>query len=382
MTRKLFLLFSLFFAVQMLAQDDIETVNIENRAVQAYMADAQRTYANDSDYSVSVIVQYNNTDKYGTKLYRPQGKEVFWTPTTDAENIDEIRITVADNEYYDNPYTFNPDKTSASSYVICNLLPNKTYYYKVEEFLKDSTCNERTSGVFKTTGQVRMIQVRGCSNVRDLGGWPTQYGKPIIYGRMFRSGNLDNITAIGRHDFVENLGVTAELDLRKESKKTKSPMGDNVRYLRIAHGGYLSALKNRKDVYPKDLKWIIAQLQEGRNVDWHCAIGCDRCGTLCFLIEGLLGVSELDICRDYELSTFMFPRKNKRVRKPLKDMFDYIRTFGPSDNLAKCFYNYWLSLGMKRQELDYVIGVMLDIPRFKEENYKAPSSDYDYDYYY
>ena len=176
--------------------------------------------------------------------------------------------------------------------------------------------------------------------------------------------------------------MTAELDLRKESKKTTSPMGDNVKYLRIAHGGYLSALKNRYDVYPQDLKWIIARLHEGRNVDWHCAIGCDRCGTLSFLIEGLLGVSELDICRDYELSTLMFSRKNKRVRSPLKGMFDYIRTFGPSDNLAKCFYNYWLSLGMKRQELDYVIGVMLDIPRFKEENYKAPSSDYDYDYYY
>ena len=67
----------------------------------------------------------------------------------------------------------------------------------------------------------------------------------------------------------------------------------------------------------------------------------------------------------------MFSKKNKRVRSPLKEMFTYIRTFGPEDNLAKCFYNYWLSLGMKRQELDYVIGIMLDIPGFKEENYSS-----------
>ncbi len=371
MTRKLLLLFALFVATQVLAQDGIEVINIENRAVQAYLADAARTYSQDSDYSVSVIEKYNNTGKYGTKLYWPQGKEVFWTPTTCGDSIDEIRITVADNEFFENNYTFNPEKTSASSYVIRNLLPNKTYYYKVEEFLKDATWNERTHGVFRTTGQVRMIQVRGCSNVRDLGGWPTQYGKPIVYGRMFRSGNLDNVTAIGRHDFVENLGVRAELDLRRESKLRTSPLGETVKYLRITHGAYLSGIKKRCDVYPQDLKWLIARLHEGRNVDWHCAIGCDRCGTLSFLIEGLLGMSELDICRDYELSTLMFSRKNKRVRSPLKEMFTYIRTFGPEDNLAKCFYNYWLSLGMKRQELDYVIGIMLDIPGFKEENYSS-----------
>ena len=340
MTRKLLLLFALFVATQVLAQDGIEVINIENRAVQAYLADAARTYSQDSDYSVSVIEKYNNTGKYGTKLYWPQGKEVFWTPTTCGDSIDEIRITVADNEFFENNYTFNPDKTSASSYVIRNLLPNKTYYYKVEEFLKDATWNERTH-------------------------------EPIVYGRMFRSGNLDNVTAIGRHDFVENLGVRAELDLRRESKLRTSPLGETVKYLRITHGAYLSGIKKRCDVYPQDLKWLIARLHEGRNVDWHCAIGCDRCGTLSFLIEGLLGMSELDICRDYELSTLMFSRKNKRVRSPLKEMFTYIRTFGPEDNLAKCFYNYWLSLGMKRQELDYVIGIMLDIPGFKEENYSS-----------
>ena len=126
-SRKLFLLFALLFAAQVLAQDDIEVINIENRAVQAYLADAARTYSQDSDYSVSVIEKYNNAGKYGTKLYWPQGKEVFWTPTTCGDSIDEIRITVADNEFFENNYTFNPDKTSASSYVIRNLLPNKTY---------------------------------------------------------------------------------------------------------------------------------------------------------------------------------------------------------------------------------------------------------------
>ena len=37
---------------------------------------------------------------------------------------------------------------------------------------------------------------------------------------------------------------------------------------------------------------------------FHCQGGCDRTGTLSFLLLGLLGVSESDLAREYELSSF------------------------------------------------------------------------------
>ena len=361
MKKNLILLFAVMVAFQLWAQDTIEVVNIENRAVRDYMADAQRTYTQNDDYKVSVVTKYNNSDIYGKKLYWPNGKLVTWEPTVPPEEIKEILITVGEREDYKGAYTFNPDENDVSSYMIRNLLPNRLYYYKVEEIQVDGTVTQMAHGKFRTEGQVRMIQVRNNSNIRDLGGWPTQYGVPVKYGRLYRSGSLERTTRQGRHDFVDNLGVVAELDLRHEVKRTTSCLGEDKDYLRISHGMYLSGIKEKNDVYVTDLRWVIMRLHEGKNVDWHCAIGCDRCGTLSFLVEGLLGLSELDLCRDYELSTFSLSRKNKRVRSPLKSMLNHIRTFGPKDDLAKCFYNYWLSIGMEKRELDYFLHIMLGV---------------------
>ncbi len=361
MKKNLILLFAVMVAFQLWAQDTIEVVNIENRAVREYMADALRTYTQNDDYKVSVVTKYNNSDIYGKKLYWPNGKLVTWEPTVPPEEIKEILITVGEREDYKGAYTFNPDENDVSSYMIRNLLPNRLYYYKVEEIRVDGTVTQMAHGKFRTEGQVRMIQVRNNSNIRDLGGWPTQYGVPVKYGRLYRSGSLERTTRQGRHDFVDNLGVVAELDLRHEVKRTTSCLGEDKDYLRISHGMYLSGIKEKNDVYVTDLRWVIMRLHEGKNVDWHCAIGCDRCGTLSFLVEGLLGLSELDLCRDYELSTFSLSRKNKRVRSPLKSMLNHIRTFGPKDNLAKCFYNYWLSIGMEKRELDYFLHIMLGV---------------------
>ena len=330
------------------------------------MDDAERTYTENNDYRVSVVTKYDNSEKYGKKLYWPNGKTVRWTPSTTAENIREIRITVSTNKDFSEPYTFNPDNNSVNSYVIRNTIPGNVYYYKVEEFLNNGQVNDKGRGVFRTVGQVRMIQVRNNSNIRDIGGWPTQYGMPVQYGRLYRSGSLERTTKEGRHDFVENMGVCAELDLRHETKRTTSCLGPDKDYLRIGHGMYMEGLTKKHSFYKTDLKWIIDRLRENKNVDWHCAIGCDRCGTLSFLIEGLLGLSELDLCRDYELSTFSLSKNNRRHRSPLKSMIKHIKQFGNSDDLAGCFYNYWLAIGMNREELDFFLSVMLGIPNIAE----------------
>ena len=62
-------------ALQVFAQADIEVINIENKAVQDYMADAAITYSANSDYKVSVITKYNDSNKYGKKLYWPKERK-------------------------------------------------------------------------------------------------------------------------------------------------------------------------------------------------------------------------------------------------------------------------------------------------------------------
>lgn len=47
-------------------------------------------------------------------------------------------------------------------------------------------------------------------------------------------------------------------------------------------------------------------------------------------------------------------------------MFAFIRKYGPEDDLAQCFYNYLVSIGVPADDLDYLRLEMLDftsIPR-------------------
>jgi hypothetical protein len=57
----------------------------------------------------------------------------------------------------------------------------------------------------------------------------------------------------------------------------------------------------------------------------HCQGGCDRTGTLSFLLLGLLGVSESDLAKEYELSSFSsigFGRL--RTTTAVVDTYDYV----------------------------------------------------------
>lgn len=335
--------------------EQIEVVNIMHPLLQAYMEDS--TYFYISNMDTSVIARYYKPE-YGVRLDHPQGKSVEWHTTLSSNDLREIRISISEQPDYSEVQTFYPSLKD-TAYVIKNLLPYRQYFYKVDEMDRDSSFSTLTKGIFRTIGQVRMIRVDGARNVRDIGGWPTQFGIPIRYGLLYRSGRLDNVTPTGIHLFKENLGVGAELDLRSESKLRVSPLGHDVSFIRLVSDSYTGYLSKGKNRLGEDVTWIINRLREGKSVDWHCAVGCDRCGTLSFLIEGVLGVSEIDLCRDYELSCFA-AHKRYRSHKGFRTMIPYIKRFGPAEDLAQCFFNYLMEAGVNKDDLLYLRSIMLD----------------------
>ena len=82
--KKYLLFFAFLTAVQSWAQNDIEVVNIENRAVRDYMEDAKTIYSNNNNYAVSIVAKYNDINKYGKKRLR--GDCPWMAPRSLTEN--------------------------------------------------------------------------------------------------------------------------------------------------------------------------------------------------------------------------------------------------------------------------------------------------------
>ena len=56
-------------------------------------------------------------------------------------------------------------------------------------------------------------------------------------------------------------------------------------------------------MYAQSILDIIRLLSEDKVVYFHCMVGADRTGTLAFLMEAMLGVSESDLSKDFELTS-------------------------------------------------------------------------------
>ena len=181
-------------------------------------------------------------------------------------------------------------------------------------------------------------------NVRDLGGWQADGGH-IAYGKVYRGARLSSrMPQSGRDVFLKDLGIDVDLDLRgiKESEARVGAVIEDADYRKFPVEKNLGrGTGNTQELYQEAIRTIIHYLGEGKTVYFHCAGGADRTGSLAFLIEALLGVSESDLSKDYELTTFA--KTNKRLRNfratekethILYELITHLRKFGDPETMS------------------------------------------------
>ena len=313
--RKLYIILSAcLFAGQVCAQEPLPKYCLENDITHAYMTDF--SYDTIPDYNVSYIMDYFNMS-HDYRLDAPKPVNLSWTAGADAESQ---RIEVSESSAYTDALVFNVSKDK-NSYDVYNLIPGKTYYYRVMAVKADGA-TEIASGSFETTGSLRMLLAEGTWNVRDMGGWISSLtGQPIAYGKIYRGAQLiapkDPFNVLVTEAGIKALrdaGIRAELDLRSSSQ---APSSVSAIAVKDADGRYDVDFKlisesvnarmlnfDNNDANIRELKWVISELKQNKPVYFHCQNGADRTGTLGFLIGALLGMSEGDLAKDYELTTF------------------------------------------------------------------------------
>lgn len=199
--------------------------------------------------------------------------------------------------------------------------------------------------------RIERIKLKKLSNTRDLGGFPTESGKTIKYGKLIRSGRLYNIPEETVAS-LEAMHITTIVDLRIERERLDYPCVEikgakqvnlplvitattGITYTKSMASTMNAESKRIKkefgtaDEYMKSVYEIIlfdkqsqAKLKEFFDlviadencILWHCNAGKDRTGITAMLLESVLGVDEKLIIDDYVISN-KFQRTKRTLQK-------------------------------------------------------------------
>lgn len=235
-----------------------------------------------------------------------------------VENVEWHQCPEAVRNYLAN-VTYDPSDYSTSQ--IANYAPaaavqsntkpigkavdGKTFYNEPPNVLTPFATTHK-AGTLKPLDALRWLNTPQAANVRDLGGWACD-GGTTKYGLLIRGGKL---AAADRAVLVGELGVQHDLDLRgregggpgDEPEMTASPLGSDVWYTRTQQFAWYSLTPVA--TWQTYLRCVIDAVTHREPVYFHCTAGADRTGTLACVLEGILGMSQSDIDKDYELTCF------------------------------------------------------------------------------
>ena len=347
---------------------NIKQFTLANPSVEAFMDTVEY---NPTDYSYTNVAEYSRSDYYRKDL--PFPIILGWNKNANAVqytvSINTVRnvLTTGMQIYY----------TQENSLSVWNLIPDKIYYYKVYALCADGTTELIKDDSFTTSaGCTRMLNIEGIQNVRDIGGYMAGVGTSAMvkYGLIYRGSAMDEktsdrlrITDKGRQDMLLRVGIKTDLDLRGHNNVSEGALGDDIDFYtpQYSYLSYTNAITDAtaKSCFKTMLEYIVTQLTANKPVYIHCSGGCDRTGTLVFLLLGLLGVSESDLAKEYELSAFS-PIGNGRYRNSTSynysGMVEAIKAYGSTDtNLVDKFVAFATECGISDETITSFRNLML-----------------------
>lgn len=216
------------------------------------------------------------------------------------------------------------------------LYPGKTYYL---ESKNDSNKVE----IVTVIGSLRVIN-GSVANFRDLGGWMTDEGTTINYGKLYRSASTDKLS----ENIINILNIKRIVDLRASGASSSATAASKAIRKVVGVSGYKI---DKSSKVREAVTEIMSAIVDGKNVVFNCAIGRDRTGTVAYTIEGILGVTVENRNRDYEISYFTYPEYDRVYIERLNSQFKYDKFKYDQER----FINWYLSSALnKYSDLDLI----------------------------
>ena len=271
-----------------------------------------------------------------------------------------------------------------------------------------TTCSKAAAAI-----EPRLIPVEGALNTRDIGGYPTQSGQKIRFGKVFRSSELSYVSDAGVA-VLAGLNLSYVVDFRgvKEAADAPDRLPEGVRVVAapiirddldparideyLGRHSFPPAMYDRERVsaygpYYRMLTLVnsyeepgyvdavaayrplfqsILELPEDRALLAHCTGGRDRTGVGIFLLMTALGVPEELALSDYlKSNVYLQPeRQNPKSTAFRQYRFSNIYTQPPEN---EAFTDMAAALGTTSQAIYDSIRLRPEFPKSLMANIEA-----------
>ena len=305
---------------------------------------------------------------------RPQKTLLSWSCTLPAATGTVWSVKV--RRAKDGAVVFT-GKTHKNSLEIDNLEIACDYKWRVKGTVGDAQL--RAEGTFRTEDLApRLIHLSRVHNVRDLGGRVGLGGRRVRQGRVYRSAGLNanarksksqgkmvpgavTMTDASRAYAKDVLGIRTDLDLRSDKEcfgMTGSPLGPEVKWIKISSSAYSGMAKDSsKEAFAKAFRVFLDEANYP--IDFHCIAGADRTGSLAFILNGLLGVDEEELWRDWEVTAFQKEKIDFGHRSRFSKLVKVFDAF-PGATIHEKIAAYVKSAGFTDADIEKFRSIMLE----------------------
>ena len=235
---------------------------------------------------------------------------------------------------------------------------------------------ETAKAAFRTEDQApRLIRWPGTRNVRDMGGRVMPDGRRVRQGLVFRSAGLNDNAKKGDKGpgkvrftpetvryILDTFGIKTDIDLRSDRElngMSVSPLGPTVRFVHEwdNYRDYAQVHRGGKEA----TAFIFRLFMDRKNypIDFHCIGGADRTGTVASLLHGVLGASDEDIWKDYQVTAW---QGGVNDAKHLGWFKSFVKSFDKyeGDTLSKRIVAYFREIGFTDDDLNKIRDLLLE----------------------
>ena len=321
-------------------------------------------------------VELENADALGSYVRFSEGggiSNITWHQCPEAPRNFVNNVTYDPNDYSTSQIeNYAPTPADQSNTKPIGKTVDGIKYYNQVPNIATPFASTNAAGTLKPLDQLRWLKTTIATatpyslgiNTRDLGGWACDGGK-VKYGMLVRGGEPNELD---KDLMVNQVGIKTELQLlpKSESRHTYSAWGIDF-FANPEETSYVAYSLSNKYLWKFYLQVVFDSVSHDKPVYFHCGIGADRTGTIAVMLEALLGVSQSDIDKDYELTNFCvvessYPRR--RNVNAYKNYIAEIKNFplvgGLADTFANHAISFAVSLGFTAEEINSYRNACID----------------------